>query len=219
MESNQSGEAIGKRPGRDIIKIIIFCVLAALLNILLNNFVMNFLRLPLFLDTVFTAAVAFSAGIIPGMAVAVLNWLGACIYYKEIQYYVFCSIAEVLIICAFKPPAPDVPNFASKERVAASYAALISKLFLLYILCAVTVSVLGGIIDYLSQLLNKTHSLHSSVEDTFKPGLIMSNMPLLAVNIISRLPINIVDRFIVIFAGFFISRGLIKLLNNRRNSV
>jgi len=212
MEINRTNTDTGEKPGRKIIKITILCVLAVLMNILLNNFVMNFLRLPLFLDTVFTAAAAFTAGIIPGMVVAVLNWLSACIYYKEIQYYVFCSIAEVFIICAFKPSAPDVQNFASKERVTASYAALVSKLFLLYIFCVVTVSVLGGVIDYLSQLFTKTYSLHSSVEDTFKPGLIMSNLPLLAVNILSRIPVNIVDRFIVIFGGYFISRALVKII-------
>jgi len=212
MEINKTNAAAGEKPGRKIIKIIILCVMAVIMNILLNNFVMNFLRLPLFLDTVFTAAVAFTAGIIPGVIVAVLNWLCACIYYKDIQFYVLCIIAEVLIICIFKPPTPNDQNFASKEMITASYAALISKLFLLYILCAVTVSVLGGTIDYLSQLFSNTHSLHSSVEDTFKPGLIMSNLPLLAVNILSRIPVNIVDRFIVIFGGYFISRALVKVI-------
>jgi len=38
----------------------------------------------------------------------------------------------------------------------------------------------------------------------------MNNLPTLAVNILSRILINIVDRFIVIFGGYFISRVLVK---------
>jgi hypothetical protein len=42
-------------------------------------------------------------------------------------------------------------------------------------------------------------------EDTFKLGLIRNNMPVLAAAILSRIPINIVDRFIGIFCGYGIS--------------
>jgi hypothetical protein len=37
-------------------------------------------------------------------------------------------------------------------------------------------------------------------------------------NILSRIPVNLVDRFIVIFGGYFISRGAGKLLaGNSKN--
>ena len=42
-------------------------------------------------------------------------------------------------------------------------------------------------------------------------GSMIYNLPVLAVNIFSRIPVNIADRFIVIFGGYFISRGLVKL--------
>jgi hypothetical protein len=163
------------------------------------------------MDTVFTAAVAFTAGPIPGISVAALTWLIPGIYYKSLDFFVICSFVEVLLICAFKPPAPVIPDFAPKEKVIASYAGIAAKLMLLYILCAIAISVLGGVIDYVSQLFLKKQPLHYSPEDTFKLGLIMSNLPVLAVNILSRIPVNIVDRFIVIFGGYFISRGLVKL--------
>ena len=46
----------------------------------------------------------------------------------------------------------------------------------------------------------------------FAAGLITNNLPVLAVNILSRIQVNIVDRFIVIFGGYFISRGLVRLI-------
>ena len=94
----------------------------------------------------------------------------------------------------------------------ASYSSLAARLMLLYLLCAITISVLGGVINYVSDIFLNIHLKFFSVEDTFKLGLIMSNLPALAVNILSRIPINIVDRFIVIFGGYFISRGLVKLI-------
>jgi len=194
---------------KNIIILTVLIITAAFLNILFNTIIINF-RIPLFLDTVFTAAIAFAFGVIPGILTALLTWFLLGIYYGGFSFYILCSIAEVLIICALKPPAPDIPNFAPKEKIAASYTALVSKLFLLYVLCAVTVSVLGGVVDYITNLF--TERDYFSVEDIFKPGLFMSNMPAFAVNIIARLPINIVDRFIVIFGGYFISRGLLRII-------
>jgi hypothetical protein len=39
-----------------------------------------------------------------------------------------------------------------------------------------------------------------------------SGIPILAMNILSRIPVNIIDRFIVIFGGFFIAEGIKRLL-------
>ena len=180
------------------------------MNLLLSTFVMNFLRFPLYLDTVFTAAITFAFGPAPGIIVAILTWLIPCIFHRSFTFFVICSMAEVLIIYGLKPKAADIPGFASKEKIIASYTALAVKLMLLYILCAVTISVLGGVLNQLMQIYVEGHSLYFSVDDTFKPGLIVYNFPGLAVNILARIPVNIVDRFIVIFGGYFISQGLIK---------
>ncbi|MCL2443201.1 MAG: hypothetical protein FWD13_07020 [Treponema sp.] len=196
-----------------LIKLAVSCVLAVLLNILLTNFVMNFLKFPLFLDTVFTAAITFSFGLIPGIIVAVFSWLLPCIYYKSINFFVLCSIAEVLLICALKPAVLNIPAFTSKEKIIAIYTGIAAKLMLLYILCAVSISILGGLINFLPHLFRETDVYYYGVADTFKPGLIASNLPILAVNILSRIPINLVDRFIVIFGGFFVSRGLVKIIS------
>ena len=190
------------------VKLVVICIAAALMNIILSNFFKDLLGLPLYLDTVFSAAVAFAAGLIPGIAVAILNWLIASIYYNDFHLYVLCVIAEVVLICALKPAAPAFSDFAPRERIIASYTGIAAKLLLLYILCAITISVLGGIINYVSDVYLGIHLQFYSVEDTFKLGLIMNNLPDLAVNIFSRIQVNIVDRFIVIFGGYFISRGL-----------
>jgi hypothetical protein len=197
--------------GKRFLKLGVLCVLAALLNILLNYIFMVLLGFPLFMDNVFTAAIAFSAGLLPGVAVAVLTWLFPCLYYKVFQFFFICSITEVLLICALKPAAPSVPDFASKDKIIAIYTGIAVKLLLLYIICALTISILGGVIDYLQILFMEGHEQLYSVEHAFKLGLVMNNFPVLAVCILSRIPVNLVDRFIVIVGGYLISLGLGKL--------
>jgi len=219
MELYKSPLGVRGLSGLKTIKIAVLCVLAVLMNLLLSSFVMNFLRFPLFLDTVFTAAIAFAFGLIPGIITAFFTWFLPCAFYSGFNFYVLCSFAEVFLICTIKSSAVNIPDFsqrewtaASKEKIAASYTALISKLFLLYVLCAITISVLGGVVDYVTHLFLERH--YFSVDDIFKHGLFMNNLPVLAVNILSRIPVNIVDRFIVIFGGYFVSRGLVKFLKN-----
>ena len=209
-QSLQDNVSIRRIPARKIIKIAVLCVIAVFMNLLLSSFIMNYLKFPLFLDTVFTAAIAFAFGVIPGIFTAVLTWFLPCVFYSGFNYYIICSIAEVLLICAVKTTAPDIPAFASKEKIIVSYTALVSKLFLLYVLCAISISILGGVVDYITHLFTERH--YFGIDDLFKPGLIIYNLPILAVNILSRIPINIVDRFIVIFGGYFIYRGLVKLI-------
>ncbi|MDR0443979.1 MAG: hypothetical protein LBH44_11295 [Treponema sp.] len=207
---NVTASQVRKILSRKTVQLAILCVLAAGMNVALSVLARDVLRLPLFLDTVFTAAIAFAAGLVPGMIVAVLTMLPPMIYYHTINYFVLCSIAEVALICALKPVPVVIVRYASKEKISASYAAIAAKLVVLYIACALGISVLGGVIDTLTRFLQESHSPWISVIDVFKPALIMNNLPDLAVNILARIPTNMVDRFIVIFGGYAISRLIVK---------
>ena len=188
----------------------ILCILTVVMNITFT-FLVNYLRLPLFLDTVFTAALTFTFGLVPGLLAAILTWLSMCIYYDGFNLFVFCSIAEVILIWLLKPEKKGKPEFIPKEKIMIYYTGIAAKLMLLYIASALTISVLGGIIDYISLFFVEEYLLFSSVVDIFRLGLIIHNLPVIAVNILARIPINIVDRFIVIFGGYFISLGLLKI--------
>jgi hypothetical protein len=83
---------------------------------------------------------------------------------------------------------------------------------LLYIVCCFAISILGGVIDFIFHYRLSNPKIYFSAEDTLKMGLLRSNIPVLAMNILSRIPVNLVDRFIVIFGGYFISRGIKKFL-------
>ena len=59
------------------------------------------------------------------------------------------------------------------------------------------------------------HLRYFSPEDTFRPALIMADFPLIAENILVRVPVNLADRFIVVFGGYFVSRGLVRLMRRK----
>jgi len=201
-----------------IIKIAILCIIAAALNYLLTTLCIYVFKIPLFVDTVFTAAVSFSAGLIPGLVTALLTYstgfgVGA------FTPFILCSITEVILICKLKPTLPDhfnqnyvSPGAGRKETALTAIVSIFTKLMVLYVVCCLVISILGGLIDYVFYTLLPNAKQHFSAEDTYKIGLLQSDIHVLPVNILSRIPVNLVDRFIVVFGGYFISRLIDKII-------
>lgn len=129
------------------------------------------------------------------------------------KQFVFVSVAEAVLIYFLKPASPETGSLKTKEKLIVSYIGIAAKLMLLYILCALTASVLGGLLNFISQVFLDIPLKYYNVEDNFKLGLMKNNLSSLAVNILSRIPVNIVDRFIVVFGGYLLSRGLRKLFS------
>ncbi|MDR2313810.1 MAG: hypothetical protein LBE02_04680 [Spirochaetaceae bacterium] len=197
------------------LKLPLLCILAVGANYALNTLSVFILKLPLFLDTVFTCAVTFTAGPVAGIAVAVLTTIIILFRDGSTWLFVLCSITEVLLVWFMQPgPRTAAWSFRRKEpppdlpEIKTSFVNTFAALLLLYIAACVAVSVLGGILDFILYDVFSNEKLHYSPEDTFKMGLLRNGPPILAANILSRIPINIVDRFIVIFGGFAISRFL-----------
>ncbi|MCL2720532.1 MAG: hypothetical protein FWD47_04240 [Treponema sp.] len=188
------------------------CLVAAALNPCLSVFSLNVLKLPVFLDTVFTAAVTFYAGLIPGLITAILTASIGVYIDGAFTPFGLCAITEVFIVYLLKPKAA----FDKQVNDAATVATCInifSRLMLLYIVACFAVSILGALIAYIWFTVLPNTKENFSAEDFFKIGLARSNIHSLPMNIISRIPVNLIDRFIVIFGGYFISYGFGKLVN------
>ena len=185
---------------RRIIKILLLCILAAGANYVVSTLV---LRVPLFLDTLFSAAICFTLGLWPALLTALITQVLTCIRESSITpiFFILCSIAELLLIYRLNP---------ARSKTTPSLAGTFAGLLLLYIASCIVISVLGGVIDFVYHNVLANSKLYFSPEDTFKISLALNETPALLMNILSRIPVNIVDRFIVIFGGFFISRGLKK---------
>ena len=194
-----------------LIKLLLLCILAAAANNLINHLCVFVLKIPLFLDTVFNAAVCFAAGLVPGIITALLTYTGIAFRYSNSGPFVLCSIAEVLLVWWMNPARIKEPQTVYLPKTAvASFVSVLARLALLYIVCSIAISVLGGVIDYIYYTVLPNSKLYFTAEDAIKLGLLQNDIPALAMNILSRIPVNIVDRFIVIFGGYFISLGIKK---------
>jgi len=196
------------------LKIFGLCIIAAVCNAVLSFTLNGLLGIPLYLDTVFTAAICFSFGLFPSLFTALATAAFFSFIYINLRGFpvetvwtVFafsiCVVLEVLLISFFKPKIEPRKDIFLKKPLFQNFIGLCAPLLVLTALACITVSIAGGLINFIITQF-EVHS-PSHPEDFFKLGLLRNNVPLLATNILSRIPINIVDRFIVIFGGFGVS--------------
>jgi hypothetical protein len=152
----------------------------------------------------FTVAVTFTVGVVPGLGTALLSYIAAIIKDGAFNPFVLCMIAEVLIVWRLKPASVNWKSVMPQEK-SIILVRVFARLMLLYVVACLTVSILGGLIAYIfyTVLPNTKHNF--SAEDVVKIALLRSGLHDLALNIISRIPVNLIDRFIVIFGGYGVS--------------
>jgi hypothetical protein len=207
--------------GVQLRKIVILCALSAVCNAALSHFIINVARLPLYLDTVFTITMCFSAGLFAGFLTGAFSCLCVFFVYIYIQgvslpgvgyLFYICVIVEVLLVCFFHGKMKKREEGFLQKPSLLSFVDVAPLLLGLAALDCIAVSITGGIIDFTLVTLQVPRSI--SPEDTFKLGLLRNEVPLLATAVLSRIPINIVDRFIGVFGGYGISLVYRKWINN-----
>jgi len=190
-----------------LLKIAVLCVVSAIGNAL-GSYLHTKTGIPLYVDTIFNAAMCFSVGLVSAVITGTLlfpvmnYWVNILLRGPSVELgffgniWVICIVIEILLIwfCYKK---------MIKNPALHTFIGVAAQLLVLAVLDCIVISVTGGIIDYVLS----THSMPRtfSPEDNFKLGLLRNNMPLLATAILSRVPINIVDRFIVVFGGYGVS--------------
>jgi hypothetical protein len=196
-------------------KIAVLCLLSAFGNGIVSYFFNNIVGIPLYLDTIFNAAMCFCAGLLPGLITGVV--LSPIMYFLVCRFllglsvelglfrniWVICIAVEILLVWFFHIRMKKRENVFLANPSLQTFIGVAALLLVLTVLDCLVVSVSGGIIDFTLITLKAPRTL--SPEDSFKLGLLRNNVPLLPTAILSRIPINIVDRFIVTFGGFGIS--------------
>ncbi|MBO4728502.1 MAG: hypothetical protein J5631_08800 [Spirochaetaceae bacterium] len=184
---------------RRYIIISISTILCIVINFGFNHLAVFILHVPLFLDTIGTVTVTFLFGWIPGLICALATTTIEsiiCDYFLQLpMLYVICSFSAVLICQIFK-------NFIFNTDI---IIVRISYLFILSIAMCIIISVLGGIIDTICVTYSNYKSYYPVASDFFKPNFIKLGLSQLGTNIISRFPINIVDRLITSFIAYILA--------------
>ena len=196
-------------------KIIVLCFASAFGNLLLSYLVSDIFKIPLYLDTVFTIAVCFAAGLVPGILTGVLisPFLSPLAHLLLLNHpletfwagriFTICVLVEIILVCFYmKKNRSREAAFLDKPSLS-SFISLAPFLLTLAAIACIAVSITGGLIDFVLTQISMPRPY--SPEDSFKLGLFRNQIPVLTAAILSRIPINIVDRLIVVFGAYGIS--------------
>jgi len=208
-----------------IIKIAVLCVVSAIGNVL-GTYLHTVTGIPLYINTIFNAAMCFSAGLAAGIITGTLLFpimefcLNIIMRGPELGFFgnvwVICIIVEILLVWFFYKRMKEREAVFLNTPTLYSFIGVASLLLVLAVLDCIVISVTGGIIDYVLSTNSMPRTF--SPEDNLKLGLLRNNMPLLATAILSRIPINIVDRFIVVFGGYGVSLLYRKWIYSKEDS-
>jgi len=198
------------------------CVAGALLNVALHLLATGEDLLPLYLDTVFTITVTLLCGPVWGcLTGALTNIISHTNNFWGWEGYLFalCNIATALVTWQFIRFFPKELNliqiqhdnkhsFSVKSRQLDNIMNRIIILTLLSFALCLVISILGGLISAFIEILRSTAVSEAIQNPASPPNTQYDSIPLVLREIISRIPINIIDRLISAFLGFFIALAL-----------
>ena len=208
----------------------IICLAGALLNIVIN--ILSTVpggKFPLYSDTILTVTLTFIGGPFWGaLCGALTNLIGHSIRFWGWAGYLFalCNIATALLTYLFIRLFPrelalskwwkagrfDIPGErASKSRRLESIMGRIVVLVLLSFALCLAMSILGGLIAAFIQFLNPAPPDPIHISAFLAPILFGQHVPIVVVEILSRIPVNIIDRLIAAFGGYGIALALMPL--------
>lgn len=198
---------------RKIPKTIILCILAEILNFLTVYIFYLTLNIPLFFDTIWTVAVVFYLGLVPGLCVSLgYNIINTILWFFQEGFFdpfmLSFSICGVLIVLSTWLIARQKSEFKISIMVTILYLVLIA---LLSSFCTI---IAGGIIDFF-------HYKHYEISDMMNPikkfteSFLHQRFDLLPSCILAQIPISFLDRLLATFAGFGIYKLLDRFLEKR----
>ena len=183
-------------------KQLLWILAAAAANYLLNLLFEEVLHFPLFLDTVFTVAVTFAFGGIPGLLTAALTTvLTGIIRYKfwGTYLYMLCSFSVVGVTVLFM-----------RKSLLRTPESLIrfASLFLLSVVMCFVASLTGAVTNMIINAVKVRPLETTAPVDEFTAGLLRSGFSNFAANFAGRLPVNLADRPLSVFAAYGTVKGL-----------
>lgn len=154
-------------------------------NMVMSILFVRILRVPIFMDSIFTVWVTLIAGLVPGLlAGALYNIVSSMLIYTlGIQVlYGLCNVATALVVWII----------ARKRKTLTVFDLALTALCV-----AFANSVIGGIV---SAAINQ--GIDRFPTDMLVAGMLMHRLPLLGSTILARIPINLLDKAIAVFGGY-----------------
>jgi hypothetical protein len=101
------------------------------------------------------------------------------------------------------------------RRLAEAMNRMVALILLSFCLC-LAISVLGGLVAALIQSINPSLAGRQGLSGHFSVTMFGKKLPLTLTEILSRIPVNIIDRLITVFAGYGIALIFARLNNKAK---
>lgn len=194
------------------VKIGIFCLVSIILNLALSLLTYDILKFPLFLDTVFTVAIVFYLGLVPGLIVGILynfidvlfNLLVRGINSPTNIFFSICGAAIVIVTWLF---ARKKTEFQISTSITILYLLLIS------LISSFVTIIIGGTFDFIRFSFYDIPDSMAPIKQ-FTDSFVSQKFSLFAACILGQIPISITDRIISTFAGYGVYKLYIKILGS-----
>lgn len=191
------------------LKIALFCIVSLALNLLCTVLFYDVLSIPLFMDTIFTVAIVFYMGLIPGLIVGVcfnildpfFNYFTRGVFSPTNFFFGLCGAAIVLVTWLFA---------RRREEFKISLPITLLYLLLIALLSSLVTVFIGGIIDFLRFRYLEIPDSMAPIK-AFTDSFLSQKFSLFAACILGQIPISITDRLITTFAGYGVYKLYVKL--------
>jgi hypothetical protein len=207
---HHEGEPPGPRPEKGVWKppapaALLICLGGAAANVFFSEAFKSILRLPLYMDTLFTITATLVCGPYWGVFTgAATNLLLHSIFFYgwPVYLYTLCNMATALITAFFMRVFPHELRFSpGRAPIRTVMDRVIVFLLLSFSLCA-AMSVMGGLVGVAVRYLSSSVLvIEEGPELLFRLALIRKKLPLPLVEILSRFPLNTIDRLVSVFAA------------------
>ena len=194
------------------VKIGIFCLVSIILNLALSLLTYDILKFPLFLDTVFTVAMVFYLGLVPGLIVGILynfidvlfNLLVRGINSPTNIFFSICGAAIVIVTWLFA---------RKKTEFQISISITILYLLLISLISSFVTIIIGGTFDFIRFSFYDIPDSMAPIKQ-FTDSFVSQKFSLFAACILGQIPISMTDRIISTFAGYGVYKLYIKILGS-----
>jgi hypothetical protein len=204
-----------KRSLKFTLTLPLLCLGGAVLNVFTGNFFRGVLGVPLFMDTLFTVAMTFYGGPVCGVLTGLLTnpIVNMFDFYGWADLlYAFCNAAAALVTLLFIRLFPAELRFGAGKAVKTDefeatplnsplrtlMNTLVVLLLLSFVMC-IAMSILGGLTAVLIQPFGGSSN---PGPELFKLALVRKNLPSVVTEVLSRIPLNVIDRLLSVFGGY-----------------
>ncbi|MBP3771463.1 MAG: hypothetical protein J6I53_02080 [Treponema sp.] len=192
------------------VRTLLICLFAEALNFFTAFLLYDTLHIPLFFDTIFTVAVTFYCGLVPGLCVgAFYNVISTLTL--PLRGYTFDPYAFLFGICGMLVAFATWIFARRKEEFRVSAGVTVLYLGLIAMFSSALAVLSSGIIDYVRFTLAELPDRLAPVKN-FTDSFVSLNFSLLASCFLAQIPISITDRLVSTFAGYGVYRIAVKFL-------